>query len=207
MNSTALMDWAVAARPMTGEAESGDLFTVKSVGTGMLAAVVDGLGHGPAAAAAARAAVAVLDRYNQEPLVELVTRCHAALLGTRGAVMSLAFVDGATNSLTWLGVGNVEGVILQRGPDSGRPKASLIAPGGILGSALPRLQTQVYSVAPGAMLIFASDGIKSGFADQLSLDASPQQLADQILARYAKGTDDALVLVVRYGAAAAGVAP
>jgi negative regulator of sigma-B (phosphoserine phosphatase) len=206
MNSTALMDWAVAARPMTGEVESGDLFTVKPVGSGMLVAVVDGLGHGPEAAAAARAAVAVLDRYDREPLVELVTRCHAALNGTRGVVMSLAFFDGATDSLTWLGVGNVEGVILYRGADSGRPRASLVAPGGILGSALPRLQTQVYPFAPGTTLVFASDGIRSGFSDQLLIDASAQQIADQILARYAKDTDDALVLVVRYGAASSGVA-
>jgi hypothetical protein len=33
---------------------------------------------------------------------------------------------------------------------------------------------------------------------KLRWDASPQQLADRILARQAKDTDDALVLVVRY---------
>jgi len=53
-------------------------------------------------------------------------------------------------------------------------------------------------VAPGDTLVLATDGIQSGFADELAVDASPQQLADQILARSGKSTDDALVLVARY---------
>ncbi|HMH83340.1 MAG TPA: hypothetical protein VK531_10750, partial [Gemmatimonadales bacterium] len=53
-------------------------------------------------------------------------------------------------------------------------------------------------VAAGDTLIFATDGIKEGFAEQLPADATPQQQADHILTRHGKGTDDALVLVARY---------
>jgi hypothetical protein len=53
-------------------------------------------------------------------------------------------------------------------------------------------------VAPGDLLLLATDGIRSGFAEGLRLDQSPQQLADHILARDVKGTDDALVVVARY---------
>jgi len=59
-------------------------------------------------------------------------------------------------------------------------------------------------VAPGDLLIFATDGIREGFAEGLPTDATPQQLADQILARSGKGTDDALVLVARYAGAGRG---
>ena len=47
-------------------------------------------------------------------------------------------------------------------------------------------------------MIFASDGIKEEFAQSVPAQVSPRQLADRILARYGKETDDALVLVMRY---------
>src|SRR6266516_4269653 len=106
------IDWGVATRALAGETESGDLHLVKRVGRGTLVAAVDGLGHGAEAAAAARAAVAALDRYAEESLPPLVRRCHEALAGSRGVVMSLAYLGGVQPSLTWLGVGNVEGVVL-----------------------------------------------------------------------------------------------
>ena len=198
MAARALIDWGVATLALPGEAESGDLSTVQSTERGVLIGAVDGLGHGAEAATAARRAVAVLERCAAEPMLQLVQTCHQALVGTRGVVMSLAFFDRVGRSLTWLGVGNVEGVLLYADRAARPPRTTLIAPGGIVGSELPRVQAQVISVTPGDTLIFASDGIKSGFADDPPLEAAPQQLADQILARYGRGTDDALVLVARY---------
>lgn len=195
---SALIDWAVATLALPGEAESGDLHLVTSVASGVLVAVADGLGHGVEAATAARAAVTALERHAHEAPLSLIERCHRALQGTRGAVMSLALLDD--RSMTWLGVGNVEGQLL-RADGTGRPArthTSLVTRGGIVGSELPRLQTQTLPLAHGDLLIFATDGIKEGFAHALPSDATPQQLADHILARHGKGTDDALVLVARY---------
>ncbi len=122
--------------------------------------------------------------------------------------MSLAYLGGVQPSLTWLGVGNVEGVVLYaaRPARPARPaRSSLVTRGGIIGgAALPELRTDVVPVAPGDLLIFATDGIRGGFAEGLPSDATPQQLADQILARYGKGTDDALVLVARYAGGGPG---
>src|SRR5438128_10287518 len=86
-----VIDWGVATLALAGEMESGDLHLVKRVGRGTLVAAVDGLGHGAEAAAAARAAVAALDRYAEESLPPLVRRCHEALAGSRGAVTRLAY--------------------------------------------------------------------------------------------------------------------
>ena len=200
-----MIDWGVAAQALAGQMESGDLHLVKRVGRGTLVAAVDGLGHGTEAAAAARTAVAALDRYAEESLVPLVRRCHEALAGSRGVVMSLAYVDGVQPSLTWLGVGNVEGVVRHAARNARPARSSLVTRGGIIGgAALPELRTDVVPVAPGDLLIFATDGIRGGFAEGLPSDATPQQLADQILARYGKGTDDALVLVARYAGGGPG---
>jgi len=200
VGTPALIEWGVASLALPGEAQSGDLHLVKQVATGALVAVVDGLGHGAEAATAARAAVAALERHATESPVPLVERCHRALQGTRGVVMNVAVFGRSDRSMTWLGVGNVEGLLLygDGAARSGSPRAGLVTRGGIVGSELPRLHPVVLPVASGDTLIFATDGIREGFADGLSPEASPQQLADQILARHGKGTDDALVLVARY---------
>jgi serine/threonine protein phosphatase PrpC len=67
-----------------------------------------------------------------------------------------------------------------------------------VGSELPRLHPETLRVAPGDTLILATDGIREGFAEGLPVEATPQQVADHILARHGKGTDDALVLVARF---------
>ena len=44
---------------------------------------------------------------------ELDARCHDRLRATRGVVMSLASLDQERGILTWLGVGNVAGVVFR----------------------------------------------------------------------------------------------
>lgn len=199
-----LIQYGVAQFTLPGETESGDRHVVQPAGGGVLVGVADGLGHGAEAAAAARAAVATLKEHASEALLPLLQRCHGVLVGTRGVVMSLAFFQGGDGSMTWLGVGNVECVLLYTDlaalPASPpRPaRTSLVTRGGIVGSQLPQLRAEVISIVPGDTLIVATDGIKDGFADGLGTETPPQLLADQILARFHKGTDDALVLVARY---------
>jgi phosphoserine phosphatase RsbX len=195
-----LLDWGVAAVALPGEAESGDLHLVRPVADGVLVAVVDGLGHGVEAATAARLAVAAIARHAHESPLSLFERCHQALKGTRGVVMSLALIRRADGSLTWLGVGNVEGMLVRAdgGGHTPRARRALMTRGGIVGSELPNLKPEVLSLAIGDTLILATDGIREGFAEGLPADTTPQRQADHILAQHRKGTDDALVLVARY---------
>ena len=160
VRASPLIEWAVATLALPGQTESGDLHLVKPLSCGTLVAVVDGLGHGVEAAAAARRAVATLGENADEFLLPLVERCHAALHGSRGVVMSLAYLHAGRHTLTWLGVGNVEGVLKYADGAVQPARASLITRGGIVGSELPRLRAEVLRVAPGDLLIFATDGIK-----------------------------------------------
>lgn len=196
-DARSLLEWAVATRTLPGETLSGDLSLVKPVPSGELVAVVDGLGHGAEAAAAARAAVDAIGRHAQESPIALFERCHRALQGTRGVVMSVAMFGRAERTMTWLGVGNVEGLLVPA-DGSGRARGSLVTRGGIVGSELPRLHAHTLPVVPGDLLVLATDGIRDGFADAVAVDATPQHIADHILATHGKGTDDALVLVARY---------
>ncbi|HEX4628981.1 MAG TPA: SpoIIE family protein phosphatase [Gemmatimonadales bacterium] len=207
MDAPPLIEWGVATLTLAGETESGDLHLVQPTGAGVLVSVVDGLGHGAEAAAAARTAVAALAQNAQPSVLWLLQECHKALVGTRGVVMSLASFDRADGSMTWVGVGNVEGVLAYTDPGARRARTSLVTRGGIVGGELPpQLRAEVISITPGDTLIFATDGIKAGFADGLPAELSPQELAELILARHCKGTDDALVLVARYTGGLRGAA-
>ena len=198
LTSPPLIEWGVAALPLAGEAESGDSYLVKLLPHGALLAVVDGLGHGGKAAAAAKTAVAALEDSANESIIAVVKRCHERLRRTRGVVMSLAVFHAPDSTLTWLGVGNVEGLLLRADAKASPARESVLLRGGVVGCELPPLRASVIPVFRGDTLIFATDGIRRSFAEGLSQNAPPQQIADRILARHGKGTDDALVRVARY---------
>jgi hypothetical protein len=75
---------------------------------------------------------------------------------------------------------------------------SLLLRGGVVGYQLPALRPALIRIDPRDLLIFSTDGIRSGFEKELNLDAPPQQIADEIMTGYNRKTDDALVLAVRY---------
>ena len=189
------IEWGVAARALPGEAASGDLHLVKPFEGGVLLAAIDGLGHGGEAVAASETAAAVLEQDAGAELEALIRRCHAALLRTRGAVMTLAALHWAESRLTWLGVGNVEAVLLRASQPA---RTRVVLRNGIVGYHLPELRPANLPIAPNDVLVFATDGLRNGFSEGLARSAAPQQMADLILERYFKGTDDALVLVARY---------
>ena len=195
------VEWGVAAAPRPGELGSGDLHVVKPFPGGVLVAAMDGLGHGQEAASAARIAGAILEEHASESPAALARRCHDALLATRGVVMSLGSVDLPRALLTWLGVGNVQGVLLRRGA-LGASDESLLLRAGVLGAGLPRLDAAVLPLSRGNTLVFATDGVASDFDRELARKLPPRRAAEAILALHYKSTDDALVLVVRFVGAA-----
>src|SRR5439155_26853467 len=103
---TGVLDWAVAERPQPGESASGDLALIEPFAGGVLAAVVDALGHGTEAATTARQAITALERAPSAPAADLLRRCHEAQPGRRGAAVRLGSFDTVHATTTWRGVGN-----------------------------------------------------------------------------------------------------
>ena len=192
------VEWGVASRAIASETESGDGYVLARHATGFLAAVVDGLGHGPDAARAAGKATETLRRHAGEPIADLVERCHKDVHQTRGVVLGLASfaVDCAT--MTWLSVGNVEGVLFRGDPAAAPARESLMLRGGVVGWQLPPMRPAALPVAAGDILILATDGIASGFNSRAPGVLPAPAIADRILAQWGKPSDDALVLVLRY---------
>jgi serine phosphatase RsbU (regulator of sigma subunit) len=192
----AVLEWGWAGSAL--ELVSGDLHVVVPHAGGALVALLDGLGHGTEAVAAARAAVPILEAHADEPVLALMQRCHEGLRRTRGAVISLASIDARNSTLTWAGVGNVAGVLVRANHAAPQASEAIIARGGVVGYRLPPLHANTLRVAPGDTLIMATDGIRFGFTEGLAMALDPQVIAETILARFATGTDDAHVLVARY---------
>jgi serine phosphatase RsbU (regulator of sigma subunit) len=195
---SSFIDWGVAVRACIGEDRSGDAYVVKALENKVLAAAIDGLGHGEEAADASRIAVLTLTNHSSEDATSLVKRCHEALARTRGVVLSLASFNTAGNTMTWLGVGNVDGFLMRADHYIKPSYESLFQRGGVVGYQLPSIRPSTLQVNPGDTLIFSTDGIRSGFIHEVKQEDSPQRVADMIITNYNRKTDDALVLVVRY---------
>lgn len=193
-----MVEYGVAKFVLPGQDESGDHHLVCCNRNGILIAAIDGIGHGEEAANVSRTAAALLRNSANEPIISLVERCHEGLRATRGVVLSLAFIDSEHGMMTWLGVGNVQGVLLRSDAKRGNVRESLLLRAGVVGSQLPALQAAVLPIAQGDTLFFATDGVRSDFSVTLSARENPQRAADRILEQYRSGTDDALVVVTRF---------
>jgi serine phosphatase RsbU (regulator of sigma subunit) len=140
-------------------------------------------------------AISVLEQNPSLNVISLVRYCHEKLRPLRGAVMSLASFNADDGVLSWIGVGNVEGILLRSGETR---RETLLLRGGVVGAQLPPLQAAILPVSKGDTLIFATDGIHDGFTKELPRSASPAELAKWILTRHAKAADEALALVATY---------
>lgn len=189
--------WAGVAVAFDGGADCGDAWAVIEDGGRLTALVVDGLGHGEAAALAARAAVDEFVAAADADLESLARRLHAAMNGTRGGAAALCRLDPGRRRAQFLGVGNVAGRLV----GSVRSRA-LVSMSGTLGTELvsPRIHALDYDIEDGDMLMMSTDGVRDGFdmAPHRRLgDHDPALAAAVVHHRMRRGTDDATVLVVQ----------
>ena len=108
--------------------------------------------------------------------------------------MSLACFNAFESTMTWMGIGNVGGLLVR----ADGTREVLLLRSGVIGGALPALQASVLPVLRGDTLILATDGVGDGFYDETNISDPPPQLADRILKTHSKGTDDAMVLVAHF---------
>jgi negative regulator of sigma-B (phosphoserine phosphatase) len=198
---TPFVEWCVRGRALAGQSVSGDAHVFEEQRDGaarrVLVAVVDGLGHGGDAARASSAAAAALRGFPGD-VAAAFAACDAALAGTRGAAMTLATLDEG-GALSWAGIGNVEGFVLQaRTSPIERAREHLTLRGGVVGARATPARVSSLQLARGDVLVMASDGIASGAAGAIAREAPVAVIADDLLARFAKASDDALALVLRY---------
>lgn len=194
------IEWAIASRPRPGELVCGDQAIAVGVDdSSALFGVLDGLGHGPAAATAALTALDALRSARGERVEVLIQLCHRMLGGTRGVAMTLARIDFENSRLSWSGIGNVSANLVAKAATGLQLRSSARLAGGIVGYRIPEISpAQVVSMRTGDLMIICSDGITEDHLDHIDFAAPAKDIADQILGKHSKETDDALVLAARH---------
>jgi anti-sigma regulatory factor (Ser/Thr protein kinase) len=177
--------------PVQGESECGDGWALAQHHDCATLMVIDGLGHGAFAAAAAECAQRTFADNATESPRGLLERAHRALGSTRGAAGAVARVG---TSLSYAGVGNISGSLVGAEKSQG-----LISHNGTLGVTMPRLQQFEYERTPDSFLVMHSDGISARW--NLHKDASLRQRHPAIIAAvlyrdHARARDDATVVVL-----------
>jgi anti-sigma regulatory factor (Ser/Thr protein kinase) len=187
--------------PLAGEFACGDGWAVWSAGELTSVLVCDGLGHGPAAAEATRAAIATFQRHGERSAPDVLGLIHDALRSTRGAAIALAELDHRQQSVRYCGVGNISGTVFRPG---GEPQ-HMVSLAGIAGHIMRRVQPFTYEWPRGSVLVMHSDGIDGHWSPRLRDGLSTRSgsvIAGVLLRDHRRMRDDATVAVVRNGEAA-----
>ena len=185
-----------ATRPMTGQFECGDRCGWWNSAERLVMAVADGLGHGPQAADAAQAAIACIENRVERSFDEIFADCDARLRDTRGVALAVAVVEFATDRLMMAAVGNIRAVLL-----NAHRERHLGSARGIVGGGYARLVPEIHTLEPGNVLALYSDGLDEFFALRQTIEEgalSPGGSASSVLDLWARGNDDAAVLIYRH---------
>jgi anti-sigma regulatory factor (Ser/Thr protein kinase) len=180
---------------MAGETQCGDAWSADFTPQRSIYIVADGLGHGPSAAEAAQEAVRVFEQAPHLSPVRILTDAHLALAKTRGAAVSIAEILHDKAIVNYAGVGNVAGVIHDRGKSR-----SMVSMNGTLGHSVGRIQHFSYPWEKTSALIMHSDGL----ATRWSMDQypglgtrHPALLAGVLYRDFCRRRDDVTILVSR----------
>ncbi len=173
--------------PREGETVNGDAAMVRHADGGVLVVVLDALGHGEKAAAAADVGLRYLAEAPLDHGVRpLIDGLHERLRGTRGAAaMVLLFHNQRVEGC---GVGNVA-------LRSFRARIPAILTPGVLGGSLTRLRIFKGEVVVGDRIILFSDGISSRFDEEGTRSGPALATCQAIMDGHRKPHDDATVLV------------
>ncbi len=182
--------------PKPGETKCGDGGCFIQDGDDVFILTVDGLGHGPDAELAAKAAIHVFETQKDKTHHTLLKQIHEDIKRTRGVVGALARINIPGQFLEYAGVGNIGARLI--GLDINK---ALLSYNGTLGYVAPiTIHSHSFALKPHSMLIIHSDGIKSRwdiskYSDLYKYD--PGLIAALIYKDNARKTDDTLVVVAK----------
>ena len=188
-----MMTYGIAVRPLRGETRSGDAAAVVVKDGFVTAILIDGLGHGAGAAEVAEQALALsVARADLRPEA-LLREVDDALIRSRGAVASVLRLEPTPSGglASFAGIGNVG--LCFRGQ---KPFAPVSMPG-ILGRRVRKVRAFEHTLSKGDLLVLYTDGLSSRL-DLSELTGETSAMAQTLLERFGKGTDDAGCVVLRW---------
>ena len=95
----------VTARPAVGQIVCGDAWAITTFTQGTMLCLADGLGHGPEAQVAAVAACRYAEAHAADPLESMLHGMNGALVGLRGAAVSVLVLEPGARRAVRRGAG------------------------------------------------------------------------------------------------------
>ena len=181
--------------PLRGEPVCGDGWAIRRNECGAWFMVVDGLGHGPFAADAAREAERVFAESGSESPANILNDIHDALKSTRGAAAAIAYVSHEKRTLCFAGLGNISATLA-----TAQSSRGIASHNGTLGHQMHRLQEFNLPWNEDSVLVMHSDGLSSRWdlSDSRGIwSRHPSLIASVLYRDFAKERDDVTVLVAR----------
>lgn len=188
-------DVGAVCLPIYGETVCGDAWGAALDGAQVSALVADGLGHGPEAAKASKAAVDVFDAAPSAELPAMVGHAHQALRGTRGAALCALRVSTAAQTVRCAGAGNVAVRVI-----SGVFDRSMVTQHGTAGLQIRTPEETSMALPQHPLVVIHSDGIGLRWDTRHLLPVlgrDPALVAALLLRHYSRRRDDATVVVLR----------
>lgn len=182
------------SRPYKGLSVCGDSFVIEQREGALLAAVIDGLGHGYESSVAAGRAAEVIRECADLSVGAILQRCHQELKVTRGAAVGLLKVDEAGKG-EFCGIGNIEVQAL----NGQAPSVFCLA--GIVGHNMRASKVMSVTMKPGDIYCMMSDGISTRGNLKSCLPGAPDTVARRIVESWGKDHDDATAVVLGFGEA------
>ena len=189
-----LWDVGVMTRSRQLAPENGDAFIVRRHNRQLLVGVIDGLGHGALAQAAASAAQGYVQKHDDLPLDKIFLGASRACRASRGVVMALARFSPPAR-MSFASVGNVEARVCGT-----RERMALVPRRGIVGADKPQVSVQEITWDPQWVLVLHTDGIRAHWQwDDFPLlgRESAKEIASRLMRNLVTGNDDATVLAVK----------
>jgi negative regulator of sigma-B (phosphoserine phosphatase) len=180
------------SRPYKGLSICGDSFVIEERDGTVLAAVVDGLGHGYESSVAAERATEVIRDLADKSVEAILRRCHEELRVTRGAAIGVLKVD-PDGAGAFCGIGNIEVQSL----NGQAPSVFCLA--GIVGHNLRAFKVMNVAMKPGDIYCLMSDGVSTRGNLKSCLPGLPETVARRIVEHWGRDHDDATALVVGFG--------
>jgi anti-sigma regulatory factor (Ser/Thr protein kinase) len=181
--------------PFPGETQCGDGWNLGEAAAGPSLFMIDGSGHGMAAAVAAQAAVLAFQQRHDRDCVHAMEDIHRALAPTRGGAAALARIDRGAQTVRFVGVGNIAAAVVSEGTTK-----RMVSHNGIVGHVAPRIREFTYPYKGDPLLVLHSDGLtaKWDFDAYPGLTASHPSLVAGVLFRdHRRSRDDAAVVALR----------
>ena len=191
------LDLGVVCQPMAGQEVCGDDWGCTEHQRKHVLAIADGLGHGPDAHQAARAAIASLHRDAAGGPAMILQSMHDASRPTRGSAVAVCELDRTHHVCRFAGVGNIACAVIVDAT-----ARRMVSYNGIAGHSMRKIQEFSVPWPDAAVLVMHSDGLSTHWdlSAYSGLSARhPAVIAAVLYRDFSRHRDDTTVLVAKQG--------